>query len=364
MGFAKMRFEKITTMQALHKACYHNYRLGPVSSADESRRHLNYELAHLDDKQFIFKNYEYSEQPKNTFESRFHEKINTDYYNSGTKHKKPRKDAVKAIEVICELSQEDAYSIDVNQWAKDSLEWVRKTFNMNSEKYGDNIISAVVHMDEGFPHLHVVLIPIDEKGALNAKAYTGGYGKCTNMQTSYAQAVKQHGLYRGLQASRAVHTNRRKYYEAINKAVSEAENEKYQIRPGETVEHYQKRVQKEMETKNLKLVNAELNHKRKIEELKTTQRNTLIETRKEMHEVERERDLYKRKIEKVEKKHGSISEVLKKAQVTDNLQYAFDNFPDENLRNDTKKKVNRLLQYTIKKQKEELLSQQNNSERK
>lgn len=36
-----------------------------------------------------------------------------------------------------------------------------------NEKYGNRIVSAILHVDEATPHIHALLVPLDDKGKLN-----------------------------------------------------------------------------------------------------------------------------------------------------------------------------------------------------
>ena len=74
-----------------------------------------------------------------------------------------------------------------------------------AERYGeDNVISAVVHMDETIPHLHLNLIPIAD-GRLSAKTLFGRKA-LQSLQTDFHSAVgKKWGLQRGREGSQAKH---------------------------------------------------------------------------------------------------------------------------------------------------------------
>lgn len=74
-----------------------------------------------------------------------------------------------------------------------------------AERYGeDNIISAVVHIDETTPHLHLNLIPIAD-GRLSAKTLFGRK-ELQSLQTDFHSAVgKKWNLQRGREGSQAKH---------------------------------------------------------------------------------------------------------------------------------------------------------------
>ena len=93
-----------------------------------------------------------------------------------------------------------------------------------AERYGeDNIISAVVHMDETTPHLHLNLIPIAD-GRLCAKQLFDRK-ELQNLQTDFYSAVgKKWNLQRGKEGSQAKHlsTAEFKAKKIIEQAHSEA----------------------------------------------------------------------------------------------------------------------------------------------
>ena len=94
-----------------------------------------------------------------------------------------------------------------------------------AERYGeDNIISAVVHMDETTPHLHLNLIPIAD-GRLSAKTLFGRK-ELQSLQTDIHSAVgKKWGLQRGREGSQAKHlsTAEFKAKKIVEQANSEAD---------------------------------------------------------------------------------------------------------------------------------------------
>ena len=101
-------------------------------------------------------------------------------------------------------------------WSQASIDWVKKTF-------GDNIIDAQLHLDETTPHIHTFVIPLDDKGKLNARAFLGGTrDRMVELQTSYAEAVKSFGLERGIskQITHATYKNSLRWH---------AENEQKEV---------------------------------------------------------------------------------------------------------------------------------------
>ena len=99
-----------------------------------------------------------------------------------------------------------------------------------ADKYGaENIISAVVHMDETTPHLHLNLVPITG-GKLCSKDLFSPK-KLSLLQTELAEVVgKKWGLKRGKIGSTARHVETAEYTanEIISKATTAAEITKKQ----------------------------------------------------------------------------------------------------------------------------------------
>ena len=80
--------------------------------------------------------------------------------------------------------------------------------------------------DETTPHLSVTVIPLDDRGKLNARQFLGGRDKLRQMQTDFAEQVgKTYGFERGIENSRARHRTIRQFYTEIDgverKAVKE-----------------------------------------------------------------------------------------------------------------------------------------------
>ena len=127
---------------------------------------------------------------------------------------KVRKNAVPAIEYVMTASPEEAAQMGpekTERYLRDAFEWV-------SEKHGaQNVLNATIHMDETTPHLQVLIMPIDERGKMNARGLIGSKGDLSKMQSDYAERVgAKHGLERGVQGSRASHQTIKEYYARAN----------------------------------------------------------------------------------------------------------------------------------------------------
>ena len=79
------------------------------------------------------------------------------------------------------------------------------------------MIDVKIHRDETTPHLIAYVVPVDEAtGKLNAKKWLGGRAKMSQMQSDFADQVRDLGLERGIEGSKAKHTRIKEYYAKVN----------------------------------------------------------------------------------------------------------------------------------------------------
>lgn len=129
---------------------------------------------------------------------------------------KRRKDAVLAVEYVMTASPgwwETASPSQQTEFFDRSMAWL-------AEKYGaDRIVTASIHRDETSPHLSAFVVPLTADGRLSAKEFIGSKVKMSADQTSYAAKVRDLGLERGIEGSRANHERVASFYGAIAKPV-------------------------------------------------------------------------------------------------------------------------------------------------
>jgi hypothetical protein len=132
---------------------------------------------------------------------------------------KYRKDAVLCVEMLLSVSPEyfrpDNPAI-AGYWEPDKLErfqWAVQQWL--TEKYGDRVLRAELHLDEATPHIHAYIIPLDDRDKLNCKGLFGSREKLRQWQDSYAKALEPLGVERGIRGSRATHTAIQEYYAAV-----------------------------------------------------------------------------------------------------------------------------------------------------
>ena len=95
---------------------------------------------------------------------------------------KTRKDSVKLVETIITASPEFMQKLSLSE----QKEYFKIATDFMIDKVGkQNIISAVVHMDESNPHMHLVFCPINKENKLSAKSILGNQKSLSEWQTEY-----------------------------------------------------------------------------------------------------------------------------------------------------------------------------------
>jgi len=147
-----------------------------------------------------------------------------------------RKDAVKSITYVLTGSPERMHKLDqsgqLDIWVQTNLDWL-------IEKHGrKNIVKFALHMDERTPHLHAVVVPLTADGRLSAKEILGDKAKMKQLQTDYANKMRQFGLERGTGGRRASHVDIKDYYKQLNEEIPQVKKELQQLK--NEVDNYSK----------------------------------------------------------------------------------------------------------------------------
>ena len=237
MGYCFMTLEKIKNFNQMAGKYSHNYRKIDVLNADPDKAHLNEELISLEGK---------------TYKEAFEERLKGLGYGTD---KKIRSNAVYAFEVVTTFSREDKEHVDLEKWKKDNVAWLKKEFNANPD-YGENVLSVVYHGDEaGNVHCHAIVVPIDDKGNLNARYYVRSRQKMIELQDSYGKLMKsEHNLNRGIKNSKARHQDIKRYYTSLNATL---QRDLPKPKENEKLEDYQQRIQELYKDANLKAMALE-----------------------------------------------------------------------------------------------------------
>lgn len=197
MAYCIMRCAKLSSFGSVGGSLKHCFRERDTPNADESKTHDN---THF-----------YAKNTEDAFRL-LRERLAT--------QEKIRKNAVLAVEYVFTASPEffeTASSKERAQFFEQSLDWLK-------EKYGDkNIFVATVHEDEKTPHLSAFVVPIDEKGKLNARGLIGNREQMSKDQDTFYEKVKNLGLERGVKGSKAQHQTIQQYYSELKKATEDIE---------------------------------------------------------------------------------------------------------------------------------------------
>lgn len=130
------------------------------------------------------------------------------FYKDKTEGQTIRKDAVKAVEVLLGFTNGAIAPEQLKEWAGDCYRFLCRTFG------AENLYSCYLHLDESTPHIHALVIPIDDKGKLSAAHYLNGRDKMRELQTAYYEQVGiNYGLERGKdkRESKARHKSLKEY---------------------------------------------------------------------------------------------------------------------------------------------------------
>ena len=194
-NYCSLRMSKYTTFPQINGLQQHNDREIFTPNIDANKSGQNVALI----------------SPAGRYTERWHEIFEFEEISHNQKIK-TRKDSVRVLEFVTSFSNGALEEEDIPKWAEANVEWMKKTFGEN------HIIASTLHMDETTPHIHTEIIPIDERGHLCAKSFTGGQKAMANLQSSYAKAMEPFGLARGERNSKAKKKTLKKFYNSINEA--------------------------------------------------------------------------------------------------------------------------------------------------
>lgn len=167
-NYAIMRMEK-RKLAAVGRICKHNERLKKEYKSnpdiDPAKRELNYHII----------------RPNTTYRNAVLKRIE----EAGARR---RKDSVVL---------QDCFIGATPDWikaktAKEQEAYFRYAVEFFVRKIGkENIVSAVVHMDEATPHMHLCFVPITENGRLSSKDIVGGPAGLSKWQDEFYEHMAE-----------------------------------------------------------------------------------------------------------------------------------------------------------------------------
>ena len=252
MGYAVLHMEKTSGTDSAMSA--HIERTIKPKNADESRTHLNRELIRFPDG---------VENRTQAIQHRL---------DTAGLTRKIGNNQVRAIRILLTGTHEDMERITnegrLDEWCNDNLKYLADTFGK------ENIVSAVLHMDEQTPHIHATLVPIvkgERKRKKKEEQVKKRYRKkptdtarlCADdimtrlklksYQDTYAIAMAKYGLQRGIDGSEARHITTRQYYRDLVQQTEQLQTDIVQLQDRkETAQEELKRAKKEVQTEKLK----------------------------------------------------------------------------------------------------------------
>jgi hypothetical protein len=190
MAYAIMRAKKLASMGAAAASMQHNFRERETPNADPSRTPENEHLAATSTDQAMGQLRELLPE-------------------------KRRKDAVLAVEYVMTASPEwwkQASQAQQQVFFERSMAWLQA-------KYGaQNVVAATIQRDEKTPHLSAFVVPKTCDGRLSAKEFIGNRQKMRADQTSFAEQMRDLGLERGIEGSKATHQRVQQFYGEVGRS--------------------------------------------------------------------------------------------------------------------------------------------------
>ena len=192
LRFAKYKGPEIGHIESHNERTKEKYASNP--DIDTARSHLNFHLV--------------------TPERKYRAESEKQIAKAGCR---TRSDSVRVVEALVTASPEffnGKKRSEVRAYFTEALEFIKQNQNP------DTIISAVVHMDEKTPHMHLCFVPLTEDKRLSAKEIVGNKKKLTWWQDEFwKHMVKKYpDLERGESASETgrTHIPPRLFKEAVH----------------------------------------------------------------------------------------------------------------------------------------------------
>ena len=157
LRFAKYKGPEIGHIESHNERTKEKYASNP--DVDTSRSHLNFHLA--------------------TPERKYRAEAEKQIAEAGCR---TRSDSVRVVEALVTASPEffkGKKKSEVKAYFTEALDFIQKYQSK------DTIISAVVHMDEKTPHMHLCFVPLTEDKRLSAKEIVGNKKKLTWWQDEF-----------------------------------------------------------------------------------------------------------------------------------------------------------------------------------
>ena len=157
LRFAKYKGPEISNIEAHNERTKEEYASNP--DIDKSRSHLNFHLL----------------EPERKYRAEAERQIK----DAGCR---TRSDSVRLVEALVTATPEffkGKKKADIEAYFQEALDFIREHQDQKT------IISAVVHMDEKTPHMHLCFVPLTADKRLSAKEIVGNKKKLTQWQDEF-----------------------------------------------------------------------------------------------------------------------------------------------------------------------------------
>ena len=157
LRFSKYKGPEISRIEAHNERTKEKYASNP--DVDTSRSTLNFHLI----------------QPEHSYREEAERQI----AEAGCR---VRSDSVKLVEVLIAGTPsffKDKTQEQIKEYFEHALEFLRQ------KQRAETFVSAVVHLDEKTPHMHVTFVPLTEDNRLSAKKIIGNKAKLSQWQSDY-----------------------------------------------------------------------------------------------------------------------------------------------------------------------------------
>lgn len=196
-----------------------NHKMGsvPLVERHNERRNKNYSNKDIDPLRTC-ENYHLKEPLENRYEKEFY-RIREEHNLKGNLRLTGKKQST----ILCEFVITSDKTFFDRLGAERTKQFFRDAYRFITQKVGGDqfVVSAVVHMDEKTPHMHVAFIPTivgkDKKGnrcrRINASEFWKGRDSYSRLQDEYYKWITSCGydLERGVKGSTAEHLSVEEY---------------------------------------------------------------------------------------------------------------------------------------------------------
>ena len=151
---------------------FQKYKVGSVANIERHQKHRD-RLKHRKHPERESENITWRQSPEKTMTQVIRGVMREQEKQTG---KKVRKDAVALVEFVLTFSPEMEEGLDFDQWHRANLKWLEEQFGEGK------VIRFDTNHDEATKHGHYFVLPIDERGYLNASRYFGKKKQKKGMQ--------------------------------------------------------------------------------------------------------------------------------------------------------------------------------------